>query len=63
MSGATKLKQITNCITLMGEHTPADTVEIKVKDNEIIEIDNLKIKSFNPSLNSRCVIIYNVLNI
>jgi len=29
----------------MGEHTPADTVEIKVKDNEIIEIDNLKIKS------------------
>ena len=45
ITGATKLKQVTNCITLMGEHTPADTVEIKVKDNEIIEIDNLKIKS------------------
>ena len=45
VTGATKLKQVTNCITLMGEHTPADTVEIKVKDNEIIEIDNLKIKS------------------
>ena len=29
----------------MGEHTPADTVEIKVKDNEVIEIDSLKIKS------------------
>ena len=29
----------------MGEHTPAETVEIKVKDNEIIDIDNLKIKS------------------
>jgi glyoxylase-like metal-dependent hydrolase (beta-lactamase superfamily II) len=29
----------------MGEHTPADTVEIKVKDNELINIDNLKIKS------------------
>ena len=29
----------------MGEHTPADTVEIKVKDGEIIEIDNFKIKS------------------
>jgi sulfur dioxygenase len=28
-----------------GEHTPADAVEIKVKDGEIIEIDNLKIKS------------------
>ena len=45
ITGATKLKQVTNCITLMGEHTPADTVEIKVKDNEIIEIDSLKIKS------------------
>ena len=29
----------------MGEHTPAETVEIKVKDNEIINIENLKIKS------------------
>ena len=29
----------------MGEHTPADMVEIKVKDNELIKIDGLKIKS------------------
>ena len=45
ITGASKLKQATNCITIMGEHTPADTVEIKVKDDEIINIDNLKIKS------------------
>jgi len=45
VTGASKLKQATNCTTLMGEHTPADAVEIKVKDGEIIEIDNLKIKS------------------
>ena len=45
VTGASKLKQETNCATLMGEHTPAETVEIKVKDNEIIDIDNLKIKS------------------
>ena len=45
VTGASKLKQVTNCATLMGEHTPADTVEIKVKDNEVIEIDSLKIKS------------------
>jgi glyoxylase-like metal-dependent hydrolase (beta-lactamase superfamily II) len=45
VTGATKLKQATNCITLMGEHTPADMVEIKVKDNELIKIDGLKIKS------------------
>jgi len=45
ITGASKLKQATNCTTIMGEHTPADTVEIKVKDDEIINIDNLKIKS------------------
>ena len=45
VTGASKLKQETNCTTLMGEHTPAETVEIKVKDNEIIDIDSLKIKS------------------
>jgi sulfur dioxygenase len=45
VTGASKLKKETNCKTLMGEHTPAETVEIKVKDNEIIDIDNLKIKS------------------
>ena len=45
ITGASKLKQATNCATIMGEHTPADTVEIKVKDLEIINIDNLKIKS------------------
>ena len=45
ITGASKLKQVTSCTTIMGEHTPADTVEIKVKDDEIIDIDNLKIRS------------------
>jgi glyoxylase-like metal-dependent hydrolase (beta-lactamase superfamily II) len=45
VTGASKLKQATNCTTLMGEHTPANAVEIKVKDNELIKIDGLKIKS------------------
>ena len=45
ITGASKLKKATNCTTIMGEHTPADTVEIKVKDDEIIDIDNLKIRS------------------
>ena len=45
VTGASKLKEVTDCATLMGEHTPADTVEIKVKDGEVIEIDSLKIKS------------------
>ena len=45
VTGASKLKQSTNCTTIMGEHTPADAVEIKVKDNELINIDDLKIRS------------------
>jgi len=45
VTGASKLKQATNCLTLMGEHTPADTVEIKVKDDEIIKIDQIEIKA------------------
>ena len=45
ITGASKLKQATNCTTIMGEHTLADTVEIKIKDNETIDIDNLKIRS------------------
>ena len=28
VTGASKLKQATNCYTLMGEHTPADTVAV-----------------------------------
>ncbi len=45
VTGASKLKQATNCYTLMGEHTPADAVEIKVKDDEIIKIDQIEIKA------------------
>ena len=45
VTGASKLKQATNCYTLMGEHTPADAVEIKVKDDAIIKIDQIEIKA------------------
>ena len=42
---ASKLKDITKCSTIMGENTPADTVEIKVKDDEYINLENLKIRA------------------
>ena len=45
ITGASKLKEKTKCITIMGEHTPCDAVELKVKDGEIIKLDNLKIKA------------------
>ena len=47
VTGASKLKDLTRCSTIMGEHTPAETVEIKVKDDEYIQLDNLKIKAMH----------------
>jgi sulfur dioxygenase len=44
ITAASKLKNATNCTTIMGEHTPSDTVEIKVKDDEVIYVDKLEIK-------------------
>ena len=29
----------------MGDHTPADTVEIRVKDDEYINLDNIKLRA------------------
>ena len=45
VTGASKLKDITKCSTIMRAHTPAESVEIKVKDEEYIDLDNLKIRA------------------
>ena len=45
VTGASKLKNITKCSTIMGDNTPAESVEIKVKDDEYINLDNLKIRA------------------
>ena len=44
ITAASKLKNKTNCTTIMGEHTPSNAVELKVKDNEVIYVDKLEIK-------------------
>ena len=45
VTGASKLNKETNCTTIMGEHTPSEAVQIKVKNDEIIKVDNLKVKA------------------
>ena len=45
ISGASELKNKTNCTTIMGQHTPSDIVEIKVKDNEFINVEGFKLKA------------------
>ena len=44
ITAASKLKNKTNCTTIMGEHTPSNAVEIKVKDDELIYVDKIEIK-------------------
>jgi sulfur dioxygenase len=45
VTGASKLKDKTKCLTIMGDHTPADSVEIKVKDGELIKLDQLQLRA------------------
>ena len=45
ISGINDLKNKTNCITIMGDKTDLDIVSLKVSNNEVINIDNLKIKA------------------
>jgi glyoxylase-like metal-dependent hydrolase (beta-lactamase superfamily II) len=47
VTGASKLRDLTKCLTIMGDHTPAESVEIKVKDDEFIKLDNLKIRAMH----------------
>ena len=43
ISGLPELRDKTKCMTLMGEHAPADIVSMKVKDNETIKLENLNL--------------------
>jgi len=43
VSGISELRDKTKCITLMGEHAPADIVSMRVKDNENLKIENINL--------------------
>jgi len=45
VTGASKLKSETDCITVMGENSSAETVDLKIKDGEFIKIDDLEIRA------------------
>ena len=45
ITGASRLKDQTSCTTIMGEQTPANAVDLKVKDEEIIKLDQIEIKA------------------
>ena len=43
ISGLAELRDRTKCITIMGEHAPADVVSMNVKDNEKVSIENINL--------------------
>ena len=43
LSGLAELRNRTKCITMMGEHAPAEVVSMKVKDNETIKIEKINL--------------------
>ena len=45
ISGITELRNKTNCITIMGDKTPADVVTMHVTDEEKIKIDGLELQA------------------
>ena len=49
ISGIAELRDQTNCVTIMGDKTPADVVSMQVSDEELIKIDGLEFRAlFTP---------------
>ena len=45
ISGLNELSKRTNCSKIMGEHSSSEVVDIRVKDNEKIKIENIELIS------------------
>ena len=45
ISGLNELSKQTNCSKIMGEHSSSEVLDIRVKDNEKIKIENIELKS------------------
>ena len=45
ISGIAELRDKTNCVTVMGDKTPADVVAMQVADEEKIQIDGLELQA------------------
>ncbi len=45
ISGLNELSKQTNCSKIMGEHSSSEVLDIRVKDNEKIKIENIELKT------------------
>ena len=54
ISGLNELNKKTNCTRIMGETTPSEVIDIKVKDNEKIKIENIELTSIYTPGHTKC---------
>ena len=54
ISGLSELAKKTSCSKIMGEHSASEVIDIKVKDNEKIKIENLELISMHTPGHTDC---------
>ena len=54
ISGLNELKKKTDCMRIMGETSPSEVIDIKVKDNEKIKIENIELTSIHTPGHTNC---------
>jgi len=54
VSGLNELNKKTDCTRIMGETSPSEVIDIKVKDNEKIKIDNIELTSIHTPGHTNC---------
>ena len=54
ISGLNELNKKTDCTRIMGETSPSEVIDIKVKDNEKIKIENLELTSIHTPGHTNC---------
>ena len=54
VSGLNELNKKTNCTRIMGENSPSEVIDIKIKDNEKIKIENVELTSIHTPGHTKC---------
>ena len=54
VSGLNKLNKKTHCTRIMGDTSPSEVIDIKVKDNEKIKIDSIELRTIYTPGHTKC---------
>ena len=54
VSGLNELNKKTNCARIMGDTSPSEVIDIRVKDNEKIKIENIELISVHTPGHTKC---------